>query len=123
MPVAPERLGGGGRSLRGPGGPILGLLFVAVIFGILIGARFFLPANLELVARQTAIVAAAALGMTVIIVSGGIDLSVGSVVAMTTVVIALLLGPGWSPLSAACAGVIAAAICGLINGVLVTGLR
>jgi ribose transport system permease protein len=111
------------RVLRGAGGPLLGLAFVGFIFAILIGARFFLPANLELIARQTAIVAAAALGMTVVIVSGGIDLSVGSVVALTTVAIAVLLGQGWSPLSAAFAGVIAAAICGLVNGVLVTGLR
>lgn len=111
------------RLLRGAGGPILGLIFVAVVFGVLVGTRFFFPANLELIARQTAIVAAAALGMTVIIISGGIDLSVGSVVALTTVVIALLLGRGWSPLAAAAAGVIAAAICGVINGVLITALR
>jgi ribose/xylose/arabinose/galactoside ABC-type transport system permease subunit len=111
------------RILRGAGGPVLGLLFVAVIFGVLVGARFFQPANLELVARQTAIVAAAALGMTVIIISGGIDLSVGSVVALTTVVIALLLGQGWSPPAAALAGVVSAAMCGAINGVLITGLR
>ena len=111
------------RLLRGAGGPILGLALVAVIFGILIGARFFLPANLELMARQTAIVAAAALGMTVVIVSGGIDLSVGSVVALTTVAIALLLGQGWPPLSAALAGVLAAALCGVINGLLITRLR
>jgi ribose transport system permease protein len=111
------------RILRGAGGPVLGLFFVAVIFGILIGARFFLPGNLELIARQTAIVAAAALGMTVIVVSGGIDLSVGSVVSLTTVGIALLLGQGWSPLAAALAGVASAAVCGLINGLLITGLR
>ena len=123
MPVSPERLGGGGRFLRGAGGPILGLLFVAIIFGILIGTRFYLPGNLELIARQTAIVAAAALGMTVVIVSGGIDLSVGSTVALTTVVIALLLGQQWSPLSAALFGVVAAAACGLVNGLLITGLR
>jgi ribose transport system permease protein len=111
------------RILRGAGGPVLGLFFVALVFGILIGARFFLPGNLELIARQTAIVAAAALGMTVIIVSGGIDLSVGSAVSLTTVVIALLLGQGWSPLAAALAGVVSAAVCGLINGLLITGLR
>ena len=111
------------RVLRGAGGPVLGLLFVAVIFGILVGSHFFGPGNLELIARQTAIVAAAALGMTVIIVSGGIDLSVGSVVALTTVVIAVLLGQGWSPMSAALLGVVAAAACGLVNGLLITGLR
>ena len=42
-------------------------------------------------ARQTVIVCVAALGMTMIIVSGGIDLSVGSIVALSTVVTALLL--------------------------------
>jgi ribose/xylose/arabinose/galactoside ABC-type transport system permease subunit len=111
------------RVLTGAGGPVLGLLFVAITFGLLIGAHFFLPANLELIARQTAIVCAAALGMTVVVISGGIDLSVGSVVALTTVVIALALGDGWSPLAAAGAAVAAAALCGLANGLLVTGLR
>ena len=111
------------RALRGAGGPVLGLAFVAIIFGALIGAQFFLPGNLELIARQTAIVAAAALGMTIVIVSGGIDLSVGSVVALTTVVIAVLLNQGWSPLAAALAGAFAGALCGVINGALITGLR
>jgi ribose transport system permease protein len=123
MPVSPERFGGGGRFLRGAGGPVFGLLFVAIIFGVLIGTRFFAPGNLELIARQTAIVAAAALGMTVVIISAGIDLSVGSVVALTTVVIALLLGQQWSPPAAALFGVLAAAACGLVNGLLITGLR
>jgi ribose/xylose/arabinose/galactoside ABC-type transport system permease subunit len=111
------------RVLAGAGGPIFGLLFVTITFAILIGAQFFLPANLELIARQTAIVCAAALGMTIVIVSGGIDLSVGSVVALTTVVIALMLGAGWPPLAAGVAGVGAGALCGIANGLLVTGLR
>jgi ribose transport system permease protein len=70
-------------------GPYLGLAFVALIFGFLVGPQFFRGSNLELIARQTAIVCTAALGMTMVIVAGGIDLSVGSVVALTTVVIAL----------------------------------
>jgi ribose/xylose/arabinose/galactoside ABC-type transport system permease subunit len=111
------------RAIRAAGGPVFGLLFVAAIVAVLVGAQFFLPGNLELIARQTAIVAAAALGMTVVIISGGIDLSVGSVVALTTVVIARLLGEGWSPLAAALAGVIAGAACGLVNGLLITSLR
>ena len=105
------------------GGPLLGLLFVSVIFGVLIGPRFFAGANLELIARQTAIVCTVALGMTMIIVSGGIDLSVGSVVALTTVVIAVLLRSEAGPMAAALAGIGAAAVCGLVNGVLITGLR
>jgi len=104
-------------------GVLAGLLLVALLFGFLIGPRFFSPANLELMARQTAIVCTAALGMTMVIVAGGIDLSVGSVIALSTVVTAQVLrGDGW-PVAAALAAVAAGALCGLMNGVLVTGLR
>jgi ribose/xylose/arabinose/galactoside ABC-type transport system permease subunit len=111
------------RRLFETAGPLLGLLFVSIVFGMLVGPRFFSGANLELIARQTAIVCTAALGMTMVIVSGGIDLSVGSVVALTTVVIAVALGDGATPLSAALLGVGAAAACGLLNGLLITSLR
>ena len=104
-------------------GPLIGLLFVSIVFGALIGPRFFSGVNLELIARQTAIVCTAALGMTMVIVSAGIDLSVGSIVALTTVVIAVLLRSGAGPASAALAGVGAAACVGLVNGALITGLR
>lgn len=104
-------------------GPLAGLLFVALLFAFLVGPRFFSGANLELLARQTAIVCTAALGMTMIIVSGGIDLSVGSVVALTTVVVAVALRGGSDPAVAAGLGVLAAAACGVVNGVLITSLR
>jgi hypothetical protein len=67
------------RSLLDRTGTLLGLLLVAAIFGVLVGGQFFAPANLELMARQTAIVCMAALGMTIVIATGGIDLSVGSI--------------------------------------------
>ena len=73
---------------------LIGLALVALVFGALIGPQFFRAANLELMARQTVIVCVAALGMTMVIVSGGIDLSVGSIVALSTVVTALLLRGG-----------------------------
>ena len=111
------------RRLLETGGPILGLLGVLIVFGFLVGPFFFRGANLELIARQTAIVATAALGMTLVIVSGGIDLSVGSIVALCTVVIALMLRADYSPMLAAVGGIGAAAACGLINGVLITSLR
>src|SRR5262245_65789897 len=69
-------------------GVLLGLLLVAVLFGLLIGPQFFRAANLELMARQAAILCVAALGMTMVIASGGIDLSVGSIIALSTVVTA-----------------------------------
>src|SRR3954470_21501688 len=104
------------RSLLDRTGVLFGLVLVAAIFGFLVGGSFFAPANLELMARQTAIVCMAALGMTIVIAAGGIDLSVGSMISLTTVVIALMLRADHSPLAAATAGVVAAAICGLING-------
>jgi ribose transport system permease protein len=111
------------RALIDLGGPFLGLVFVATLFGMMIGPHFFAPANLDLLARQTAIVCMAALGMTMVIVSGGIDLSVGSVVALTTVAIALLLRADYSPAVAALGGIGAGALVGLVNGVLITRLR
>ena len=111
------------RRLFETAGPLIGLLFVSIIFGSLIGPRFFNGANLELIARQTAIVCTTALGMTMVIVSAGIDLSVGSVVALTTVVIAVLLRADAGPGMAALGGIVAAALCGVANGVLITGLR
>ena len=104
-------------------GVLLGLALVAILFGFLIGPRFFSPANLELMARQTAIVGVAALGMTMVIVAGGIDLSVGSVIALSTVVVAMFLRDGAWPVLAAAGGMAAGAACGLVNGVLVTVLR
>ena len=57
------------RRLFETAGPLIGLLFVSIIFGSLIGPRFFNGANLELIDRQTAIVCTNALGMTMVIVS------------------------------------------------------
>jgi ribose transport system permease protein len=111
------------RDLLSRGGPLLGLVFVCAVFAFLIGPQFFRPVNLELIARQTAIVCTAALGMTMVIVAAGIDLSVGSIIALSTVVIALLLKRDVSPLVAALGGIGAAAACGLANGVLITRLR
>jgi ribose/xylose/arabinose/galactoside ABC-type transport system permease subunit len=111
------------RTLVDRGGAALGLVVVAAIFGALIGPNFFAAANLELMARQTAIVGMAALGMTMVIVAGGIDLSVGSVIALSTVIVAVLLRDGHGPWLAAAGGVAVAALCGLANGLLITELR
>jgi ribose/xylose/arabinose/galactoside ABC-type transport system permease subunit len=72
---------------------------------------------------QSVIVGTAALGMTIVIISGGIDLSVGSMVALVTVAIALLAGDrGWPMPLAMGAGVALGGLCGLFNGGLITGL-
>jgi ribose transport system permease protein len=104
-------------------GVLAGLVLVALLFAIVIGPQFLSAANLELMARQTAIVAVAALGMTMVIVAGGIDLSVGSVIALSTVVTALFLRDGSWPIVAATGAVLTGAVSGVMNGVLITSLR
>jgi ribose transport system permease protein len=104
-------------------GVLVALFSILVLFALLIGPRFLRAANLELMARQTAIVCVAALGMTMVIVSGGIDLSVGSIIALSTVVAALMLTSGADPLVAALGATAAGGACGLLNGTLITRLR
>jgi ribose/xylose/arabinose/galactoside ABC-type transport system permease subunit len=68
-------------------------------------------------------VGTAALGMTLVIAAGGIDLSVGSIISLSTVVIALLLRAQWSPSVAALAGIAAGSACGVLTGLLITRLK
>jgi ribose transport system permease protein len=104
-------------------GPLVGLLAIYILFAFMGPDSFSSTANLETIARHTAIVGIAALGMTLVIIAGGIDLSVGSIIALVTVVIAALLQAGVNPLLAALAGVAAGALCGLLNGLLITRVK
>src|SRR5690349_24529798 len=111
------------RSVLDRAGTFFGLILVAVVFGLRVGSQCFPPAIIELMGRQAAIVCMAARGMTVVIATGGNNLSVGSIIALATVAIALALRADYPPFAAALAGVGAAALCGLVNGVLITQLR
>lgn len=104
-------------------GPVFGLIFVILLFGSLRPATFLNWDNAQLILLQTAVVGTAALGMTLIIISGGIDLSLGSNIALCTVVIATLLSKGYPPLVAAVGGIAAGSLCGLLIGVLITRLK
>ena len=106
-------------------GPMLGLALVILIFSILMESpgRYLSPFNLRIVLAQTVIVAVGAIGMTLIIISGGIDLSVGSVIALTGVITALGLNAGLSSVSAVAAGILAGGVVGLVNGLVITRLR
>lgn len=79
--------------------------------------------NLEVLARQGTVVCAAAIGMTFVIISGGIDLSVGSVMALVTVVVAWVLERGCAPWLALLGGLAAGAVCGFVNGIVITKLK
>ena len=106
-------------------GPLLGLLLVIGLFSLSAELRptFFTGGNAKLILTQTVIVATGALGMTLIIVSGGIDLSAGSLVALSSVVAVTLLLQDWSPASALILTVLAGGCIGAINGTIIAGFR
>lgn len=104
-------------------GPLVALVVVYALFVALRPETFAGSTNLVTMARQTVVVAIAAVGMTLVIVQGGIDLSVGSGVAFTTVVAAYLLKSGSGPVTAGLAAVLASGVAGLATGLLVTRLK
>jgi ribose transport system permease protein len=91
-----------------PISPLIGLLCVAAVFAVLTGApeRYLSLQNLRVILAQTLI-----------------DLSVGSVIALTSVVCAVLLRAGWSPGTGIAGAAIVGALVGLANGVMITALR
>src|SRR3954468_17312323 len=106
-------------------GPFLGLIAVIGIFALMTDSpsQYLSVRNFRIVVAQTVIVALGAIGMTMIIVSGGIDLSVGSAIALTGVVTALALRDGMAPLAAIAAGVAMGGLVGVLNGLAITMLR
>jgi ribose/xylose/arabinose/galactoside ABC-type transport system permease subunit len=110
-------------SRHGWVGPLVALVVLYAIFAAWQGDTFATASTAKTMLRQTTVVGLCALGMTLVIVLGGIDLSIGSIVALVTIVIAWLLQAGWAPLAAALAGIAVAGACGFCNGLLITGLR
>jgi len=106
-------------------GPWFGLVLVLGLFSLSNEVRpyLFTGANFKIILTQTVIVAIGALGMTMIIVSGGIDLSVGSVVALASVFGATLLLKGFSTVTTIVLVVLAGGLIGLINGAVIAGFR
>lgn len=113
------------KKLLAHGGPFIGLLLVIVLFSIPSETReyFLTYHNFKIIFTQTVIVGIGALGMTIIIVSGGIDLSVGSAIALTSVAGALLIQLGWSTATVVTAVVASGGLIGLLNGAAIAGLR
>ena len=106
-------------------GPFLGLVLIVALFAWLTrtSGSFLEAYNWRTIAVQTVIVGTAALGMTAIMIAGGIDLSVGSAVALVTVVVALLVRDyHWPVPLALIAGVLLGGGCGVLNGGLISGL-
>lgn len=101
---------------------IAAALIVAVVVLSAFAENFFTYGNFFNTSRNASFVGISALGQTAVILTGGIDLSVGSVMALSGVVTALVLGSG-APLAVGIAAGLAAALAvGLFNGFLITRL-
>jgi ribose transport system permease protein len=108
-------------------GPFLILAFVVLLFALVMPKdsreTFFSLYSFKTILTQTVIVAIGALGMTMIIVSGGIDLSVGSLIALTSVLGAVLVNHGWTVPEVIGICVLAGGIVGLANGAIIAGFQ
>jgi len=113
------------KHLLAKGGPFIGLILVIALFSLPTETReFFLTYhNFKIIFTQTVIVAIGAIAMTMIIVSGGIDLSAGSSIAFTSVVGALLIQREFGTIPTVILVLLAGAIIGLVNGTMIAALR
>ncbi len=106
------------QSLLQKIGPFIGLIVIVLIFSIL-EPGFLSMNNLLNVLRQVSFNALIAFGMTFVILTGGIDLSVGSILALTGAVSAGLIASGIDPIFAMLAGLLLGAILGAVNGFII----
>jgi ribose/xylose/arabinose/galactoside ABC-type transport system permease subunit len=112
-------------AILAAGGPFIGLLIAILLFSWLTRneGTFLTEFNFRTIAVQSVIVGLSALGMTLVVISGGIDLSVGSQVALVTVVTALMgRDYAWPLLFCMLAGIFISTLGGLLNGIAIDRL-
>ena len=104
---------------------VLPFLSLIVLFvGLAIASPHFLTrTNLSSVVRQTAVINIMALGMTIIIIAGGIDLSVGAILAMGGLLGTMAMAKGMPAIAGVAIGILTGVGCGLLNGVLISRLK
>ncbi len=102
--------------------PFLSLIVLFVALWIA-SPNFLTATNLSSVVRQTAVINIMALGMTIIIISGGIDLSVGSILGLAGLLGTMAMQSGASIAVGVGVGILAGLVCGFLNGVMITQLK
>jgi ribose/xylose/arabinose/galactoside ABC-type transport system permease subunit len=110
--------GGAGRSAG-----LIGLIVLELIVFSLLSPHFFTFSNLLNVTRLNAEIGLIAIGMAVVIASGGIDLSVGAIVGLSSVMLGVYYQVGIPLPLAIVAAIVTATLCGFLNGLLVVVLR
>ncbi|NYD43438.1 fructose transport system permease protein [Nocardioides panaciterrulae] len=103
--------------------PMLVLVLACLVFGFA-NSRFIQPTNLSIILQQAAVVGALAVGQTLIILTAGIDLSVGAIMVLSSLVMAKLVSDGGLPgIVALLVGFAVAVVAALLNGLLVTKIN
>jgi fructose transport system permease protein len=104
--------------------PLIVLLLAIVVFGLSIGGRFFSSYTLTLILQQIAVVGILGAAQTLVILTAGIDLSIGVVMVISAVVMGnLAVGYGLPAIIAIPIGLVVGALCGLLNGALVAYVK
>jgi len=104
--------------------PFIVLILSALIFSVLVGGRFFAPFNLSLVLQQVTIIGVVGIAQTLIILTAGIDLSVGAIMVLASIIMARSAVVWGIPVVVAFPlGILTGFVCGFINGALVTYVR
>lgn len=104
--------------------PAIILIVSVVAFAFVSGGRFFSPLNLSLILTQVTLIALLGTAQTLVIVTAGIDLSVGAIMVLSSIVMGKLSVDMGVPVPLAfAAGILTGLVCGLFNGVLITKLR
>jgi ribose/xylose/arabinose/galactoside ABC-type transport system permease subunit len=134
-PPAESNAGRTFASILQAGARVAALAIIFIAFGVVVGRPFFSAGNIENILMQSAVFAMAGLGMTMVIITAGIDLAAGSTIALSMVVTAMILDAGGSrtgyltthpflwTLAAAVGGTLAATVVGMAQGLLITGLN
>jgi fructose transport system permease protein len=104
--------------------PFLVLVLGVVFFSSIVGGKFFAPFNLSLILQQVTIIAVLGIAQTLIILTAGIDLSVGVIMILCSVVMGRTCVVYGVPLIIAFPlGLVVGTLCGMVNGLIVTLLR
>lgn len=99
--------------------PLVGLTLLVIVITVM-NQQFLSPDNLLNLLRQVSINGLIAFGMTFVILTGGIDLSVGSILAFSSAMTALIITSGVDPMFAMLLGCLVGLLAGAVNGLLVT---
>ncbi len=108
------------RFIKENSGIIIALLVLCIILSIMVPEKFLTYNNFTTVLRSISTTAIMAFGMTFVIITGGIDLSVGSIVALSGTLCAGLISSSWNYVIAVIIGLAVGTLCGAFNGFVIS---